>query len=469
MESDTIAAIATPAGSGGIGIIKISGNAANDIAERIFKQRENLKPAAPEADPPLRNESHRLSYGHIYDPKTGKILDEVLLARMRANQSYTRETIVEINAHGGPAVVRAILALVLRYGARLAEPGEFTKRAYLNGRIDLTQAEAIVDIITARSQKALEIAALQLKGGLRERIEAIRDELLETLVTVEAGIDFPEEVPSAETADGLRERLKGTIAGEMDVLIRQYEDGHIYRDGIRLVVLGKPNVGKSSLVNRLLERDRVIVTAVPGTTRDIIEENLVLHGMPVVISDTAGLRQTTDPVEMAGIRKTEAAIEQADVLLFVLDAASPATEEDRWIYGRIRDKQTVVVYNKTDLIGESPGSVQQEDWAGRPSSAVSALGNTGIGELRSVLARVCEGKTPNGDDDRLVPNLRQARLLADGRNAVEAAVSAIDEGLPAELIAIDLKDGLRALDDILGNAVGADLLSGIFDRFCIGK
>jgi len=469
MESDTIAAIATPAGSGGIGIIKISGTSATAIAKRIFKHKKNGPLPPLGGDTILASESHRLSYGHIYDPESGKTLDEVLLARMAARQSYTREDVVEINTHGGPAVVRAILELVLRSGARLAEPGEFTKRAYLNGRIDLTQAEAIVDIIQARSRKALEIAALQLEGGLREQIEAIHRKLMGVLVEVEAGIDFPEEVDLETTAENIKERLKDIITGEIDALIQEYEDGRVYREGIRLVVLGKPNVGKSSIVNRLLETDRVIVTEVPGTTRDIVEENLVLHGIPVVISDTAGLRQTTDPIEILGIRKTEAAIEQADVLLFVFDAASPATEEDRLIYQRLQDKETVLVYNKIDLVSEGEEICRVEEWEGLPSAEVSALRSSGIRELRSLLTSICGKGGDKTDDDRLVPNLRQAQALEEARRAVEAAISAVASGLPPELVAIDLKEGIQQLDGILGNSVGEGVLAQIFDRFCIGK
>jgi tRNA modification GTPase len=307
MEYDTIAAIATPIGSGGIGIIKISGQDAFSIAEAIFQRsRPSWGVGRPEGEAlifPLK--SHRLYHGYIVNPETGKVLDEVLLSAMKGPRTYTREDVIEINTHSGYIVMASILDLVLQKGARLADPGEFTKRAYLSGRIDLTQAEAVIDIINSRTEKSLEIATSQIKGDLKNRIEFMRHSLIDILTQVEAAIDFPEDVGDLIDVESVNQILNKAVIDELSDMVAQYENAHFLRDGLKMIVVGRPNVGKSSLMNRLIKNDRVIVTPIPGTTRDLIEETLNIRGIPVIIADSAGLHETKDPVEVIGIEKTK--------------------------------------------------------------------------------------------------------------------------------------------------------------------
>jgi len=317
MEYDTIAAIATPTGSGGIGIIKISGKDAFSIAEAIFQKSHASRGEGSSESKALSFplKSHRLYHGHIVNPGTGQVLDEVLLSAMKAPRTYTREDVIEINTHSGHIVMASILDLVLQQGARLADPGEFTKRAYLSGRIDLTQAEAVIDIINSRTQKSLEIATSQIKGNLKNRIESIRGSLIDIITQVEAAIDFPEDVGDVIDAVSVKQILDKEIIGELSDMVEQYENAHFLRDGLKMIVVGRPNVGKSSLMNRLIQEDRVIVTPIPGTTRDLIEETLNIHGIPVIIADSAGLHETKDPVEVIGIGKTKDYIHASDLIL----------------------------------------------------------------------------------------------------------------------------------------------------------
>jgi tRNA modification GTPase len=470
IDSATIAAVASPAGTGGIGIIKISGAAAARIAAAIFK------PARP--DPLPAFESHRLYYGHVVDPGSGRALDEVLLCLMKAPRSYTREDVVEINTHGGPVPIRAILDLVLRLGARLAEPGEFTRRAFLNGRIDLTQAEAVMELIHARSERSLAAAAAQLDGALRQEVEAVRSACLDLVARLEAGIDFPEEADEIIAAHDFGFEIRSQVIDPLARLLRNYLDGRHIREGIKVAIVGRPNVGKSSLMNRLLGRERAIVAERPGTTRDAIEDHLILRGIPVSIWDTAGLRaggdhgERRDPVEAIGMEKTIEHSAGADLILFVLEAHRPVSPGDGDILDRIRLKPFVYVWNKIDLAedGLAPAGLP-DDWPKGPAVPVSALHNRGIDALAEQIANAaCPGSgAPVDLTAAVIPNLRQRNILARCLEAAERARAELARSGAPELVVIHIGDALDGLGEVLGTNAKADVLERIFGKFCIGK
>ena len=471
MNNDTIAAIATPIGRGGIGIIKISGDRSLIIAESIFQKSvskpRQLQALNSDAFHPLS--SHRLHHGTIVDPEKDRILDEVLVSVMLAPNTYTKENIVEINTHSGHVVLASILNLVLKQGARLAEPGEFTKRAYLNGRIDLTQAEAVIDIINSRTDKALEVATSQVKGHLRESIESIRDSMLAILTEIEAAIDFPDDVGEIIRTDATMNVLEEQIIGGLKTLLDQYESGHILKEGLKIAIVGRPNVGKSSLLNRLIQDDRVIVTPIPGTTRDLIEETLNIRGIPVIVADTAGLHKTDDPVEVIGIAKTKEYIDGSDLVLFMVDASTPLTNEDHTICETIGKKPCILVVNKSDLVDKNFEIATPEQWQGYPSIKISALYGNGLGALKDLIAKVSIGEHRLEVQSTIVPNLRHKMALDRSLLLVQSAVKAIQDAMPSELIAIDIQDAIDNLGEIIGMTAKEDILDQIFSRFCIGK
>ncbi len=471
MEQDTIAAVATPVGSGGIGIIKISGRDALSIAAAIFQKTGNTPDGSRTTEAPLvaALQSHRLYHGHIVDPQNGRVVDEVLIAAMSAPNTYTREDVVEINTHSGHVVLAVTLELVLRQGARLADPGEFTKRAYLSGRIDLTQAEAVVDIINSRTDKALEIAASQIRGGLKQKVEAIRDILLEILTEIEAAIDFPEDVEDIIKGGRAVAVVDNEAIEPLKELIRQYENAHILRDGIKMAVVGKPNVGKSSLMNRLLQNDRVIVTPIPGTTRDLIEETLNIRGIPVVVADTAGLHETDDPVEVIGIQKTEEYIKRSDLVLFMIDASEPLAREDYSIYETIHNKRSIIVVNKIDLVDKHAGPDFPDKWAQTPAIKISALYGEGLGALKDLIAKISMGEFQLEAANVIIPNLRHKIALERCLQLTTSAVEAINNKAPFELIAIDIQEAIDSAGEIVGLTTREDVIDQIFSRFCIGK
>ena len=474
-DSDTIAAIATPAGRGGIGIVKISGKNAFVIAHTVFRPLKNhLSKASGQSqqDSGVREfkfETHRLYYGHIIDPKDNTLLDEVLISAMRAPHTYTREDVVEINAHGGAVAMNAILELVLRKGARLAEPGEFTRRAFLNGRIDLTQAEAVIDVINARTQKNLALAAAQMSGKLKDRVAQSRSRLVDILTHVEAAIDFPEDVEDlidpGQTINALQKEVVVPLKG----LIRNYIDAHVFRDGISVAVVGRPNVGKSSLLNQLVKKDRAIVTELPGTTRDIIEETLNLQGIPVVISDTAGLHSTEHPIEKIGIEKTLAHVNGSDLVLFLVEAHRPLGPDDHRIYEKINSKSIIVVLNKMDLIHTDSPANLPGDWRFEDQVHISALYDRGIDRLKQKIIKLAGGKTPLDLNAAIVPNLRHKLLLETSLAATEAVIEQLQNQTSSELVAIHLQEALDALGVISGDTAKVDVLDQIFSRFCVGK
>jgi tRNA modification GTPase len=471
MEYDTIAAVATPLGTGGIGIIKISGKDAFSIAEAIFRRSRKEPCDDPEAqgdyDFPLK--SHRLYYGHIVHPDSQKVLDEVLLTAMKAPLTYTREDVVEINTHSGPVVLASILDLVIHTGARLADPGEFTKRAYLNGRIDLTQAEAVIDIINSRTEKSLEIAMAQIKGGLKSRIESIRNSLFNILTEIEAAIDFPEEIEDMVDVKHIINILENSIIVELSELVGQYENAHFIRDGLKVIVIGRPNVGKSSLMNRLIQQDRAIVTPIPGTTRDLIEETLNIRGIPFIIADSAGLHNTQDPVEIIGMGKTLDYLQESDLILFMIDAGDPFTKEDQNIYQTLNNKRTILVVNKIDLVKDGLDFKIPVTWRKMPVSKISALYGNGMTALKDMIAQLTLGDHSLEVKDTVIPNLRHKNGLLKSLELLMAAKDEMGKGTSFELIAIDVREAKDRLGEIIGTTAKEDIVDHIFSRFCIGK
>jgi tRNA modification GTPase len=475
MDHSTIAAIATPGGRGGIGIIKISGAKAVSIATAIFSpvaSQSAANPANPSSPPTAIHtdiDTHRLYYGHIIDPDTGQIVDEVLLSVMKAPRSYTREDVVEINAHGGQVVLRAILELVCKQGARIAQPGEFTQRAFLNGRIDLTQAEAVIDIINARTDKSLQVATAQVGGKLRRSVEQIREFLIEVLARTEAAIDFPDDVEEIAAPKQTAAEVAAKVVKPLRVLIQHHIDGRLLREGLKVAVAGRPNVGKSSLLNCLVQKERAIVTPLPGTTRDMIEETISINGYPVILTDTAGLHDTDDPIENLGIEKTIEGLNGADLVLFMLEANHPVTAEDRSVFKLIGPKSMIIVLNKIDLINENDICKLPTAWETIDHIQTSALYDRGIDDLKDRIIETAIGPDPIDLKEAILPNMRQKSLMADSLEAAEAICRELNNGTPMELIALHFQEAIEALGQILGTNVKVDLLEQIFSRFCIGK
>ncbi len=465
-ETATIAAVSTPAGKGGIGIVRISGPEAQDIAGKLFHPHRRCG-AGPQEKQNFG--LHRLYYGQIVDPTDGAPVDEVLMAVMKAPHSYTREDVVEFQAHAGPVALRRILELVVSSGARMAEAGEFTKRAFLNGRIDLSQAEAVIDMIEARTEAAGKRAGLQLAGSLRDRVSSLREALRNTLVTIEAGIDFPEEVEETFEAEDLAATIERRVLLPLQGLVSGVDHGRILRDGLRLGIVGRPNVGKSSLMNRLLEAERVIVTEIPGTTRDAVEESIDIQGIPVVITDTAGLQKTEDPVERLGVKKSLDIIERSDMVLFVVDGSLSPAEEEQDLFQMMPRDRTLLVVNKIDKIQPGRPHRLPENWRQVPSVQISALYNRQIDALKEHIARMALGERAQEIEYGLLPNLRHKMLLEGAADAVSSAIVSLREGEPLELTAISMQEGVRCLGRILGIEVTEDVLDDIFKRFCIGK
>lgn len=460
MESDTIAAISTPPGAGGIAIIRISGENARAISKRLFRPSKS------------GFRSHELRRGFIVDPVCGHTLDEALVSVMPKPNSYTREDVVEINSHSGPAVVREILELIIKNGARLAEPGEFTKRAFLNGRIDLTQAEAVIDIIQSKSASSLKAAAKRLTGDLNRYVNGVKEALLTALAQIEASIDFSEmghEPEDDAVSETMAASFEADVVEKLADISDKYEGGRLIREGIRIGLAGKPNVGKSSLINALLGYDRAIVAASPGTTRDYISEPLVIGGVHVTIIDTAGLRESGDPVERVGIEKTREAIDQSDIVLFMVDGADGMTEDDDAVYETFQTKNMIRLVNKTDKMKGRP--LLERD--GFPEDVetvyISALRGDGLDDLKDLIFRRATGATGFDFDHDIALNLRQKREIDAALEHSGMALELIRAGDSPELAAIEINDALERMNRILGLCAGDDVLDRIFQTFCIGK
>jgi len=472
MENSTIAAIATPPGHGGIGIIKISGPESIPIGLSIFRpisSSDNPQPS-PHQSAKFFPHSRYLYYGHIIDGNPERILDEALFVVMRSPHSYTGEDIVEIQSHAGPVVLKAIIKSLICNGVRLAEPGEFTRRAFLNGRIDLTQAEAVIDIINARSEKAIDMAIAQISGEFNLVVQSLCSSLMDILTYVEAVIDFPDEVGGDIDAEALKARLDLELIPKIKKLIKHSTEQNFLRDGLKIVIVGGPNVGKSSLMNRLVNKDRSIVTDIPGTTRDLIEDSFVLNGVPFVLTDTAGIHDNPDTVEQIGIDKAWDYISRADILLYTIDAGKPVTSEIFDLYKNIQHKKVVIVINKIDLINDQAGFELPSTWMREKNQIIrtSALYDQGINELKALITETAMSSDVNFED-KIVPNCRHKLSLEKALLSLETAKDGFKLLMPFELISIDLKSALDALSKITGENVRTDILDTIFSQFCIGK
>jgi len=449
---DTIAAISTPLGEAGIGIVRLSGPEARSIVEGFFRphhQGQELR-------------SYRLHYGHVLDPTDSTPVDEVLVSFMRGPHSYTRQDVVEINCHGGIVPLRRVLQLALAAGARLAEPGELTLRAFLNGRLDMAQAEAVLDIVRAKTDAALRVAIGQLAGHLSGKVRSLRQRMVDLLAYLEATIDFVEdEIPPRDLAPEL-----AALEEELTTLLAEAQQGMIYRQGMRAAIVGRPNVGKSSLLNALLRASRAIVTPIPGTTRDTLEENCNLQGIPLTLVDTAGISTTENLVERLGVERSRQALAQADVVLLVVDGSEPLQAQDWDIAHAVGTQPTLVVVNKLDL----PQRVDLDGFLPRASQVrLSALTGVGLVDLeRAVVDLVFSGRVLVSDRP-LVSNPRHEALLQQAREGIRAAQATLAQGLPSDLVAIDLTEAVTALGQITGQTVTEDLLEAIFANFCVGK
>ncbi|AIH04013.1 MAG: tRNA modification GTPase MnmE [Thermodesulfobacterium sp. 37_54] len=458
---DTIAAIATPLGRGAIGIIKISGESALSILKQIFKPKKNT----------TSFQSHRLYYGFIVDPETEKVIDEVMAVYMQKPKTYTREDVVEIYAHSGTLILRKILELVLKAGARLAQPGEFTLRAYLNGRIDLSQAEAIQELISAKTEKALQLSLNTLLGRFSEKINQIRQHLLDLLAQVESAIDFPEENLEILEPPQLIERINSQVIPELQQLIKNYQEGKVYKEGISLVIAGKPNVGKSSLMNALLKEERAIVTPIPGTTRDFLEEEATIEGLPVKLIDTAGIRATEDPIEKIGVERAKHKFKEADLILFLVDVSSPPSEEEKNLFEEVKIYPHLVLINKIDLIPNylEAWEKELEKWGVKDYLPISVKEGKNLDLLgKKIFEKITGGKEP--EIPELVPNLRQKISLEKAIRYLENALEELKKPNPLpEIISIEIREAISALSEIIGEVTTEDLLTQIFSTFCIGK
>jgi len=456
-KEDTIAAVATPAGEGGVGIVRVSGPEAERIATGIFARSGGRNGK-------LR--SHTLHYGAIRAPGSGELIDEALLVVMRKPRSYTGEDVVEVHCHGGPFVVRRVLELVLSCGARHAEPGEFTKRAFLNGRLDLAQAEAVLDLIRARTDKGMRLALDQAQGGLSKWVGALREELLDILAQIEAAIDFPEEEIELLAREQLARKI-GSLREKIAGLVMSYEWGRLFRDGARVCIAGRPNVGKSSLLNALLGEERVIVTPVPGTTRDVIEESINLGGLPVVLWDTAGIRESSDQVEKIGVDFSLSRLKAAEAVLVVLDGSSSLTSDDRVILEMVRRKKGLVIVNKSDLPRRLDLEKARALLDGKAALSVSAKLGEGLDRLKHDLRELLLGI--DTEQAVVITNLRHKAALECAEKSLVEVVAALSRGLPAEMVAVDLQEAKEALEEVIGVVTNDNILERIFNEFCIGK
>ncbi|WP_278960297.1 tRNA uridine-5-carboxymethylaminomethyl(34) synthesis GTPase MnmE [Lactobacillus apis] len=455
-EFDTIAAISTPIGEGGISIVRMSGEDAVKIANQVFKG-DNLTKAA----------SHTIHYGHIIDPTNKEVIDEVMVSVMLAPKTFTRENIVEINCHGGIVVTNRILQLLLKNGARMADPGEFTKRAFVNGRIDLTQAESVMDVVRAKTDRARQVAEKQLEGGLLEKIQGMRQEILNVLANVEVNIDYPEYDADTVTAKQMIAASK-TVISEIDDLLKTAAEGTALRNGLATAIIGQPNVGKSSLLNYLTKSDTAIVTDVAGTTRDTLEEYVSVAGVPLKLIDTAGIRDTDNKVEKIGVERSRKALAKADLVLLLFDSSKPLTAEDHALIAATNDKKRIVLLNKTDL-GQKVTVDEIKQLTGSKVIAISVLQQKNLDQLKQAIKELFFNGIENSNDQVLVTNQRQSGLLEKAKTQLNEVIKALEIDVPIDIAQIDFNGAWDTLGEITGESSPDELVNQLFSQFCLGK
>ncbi|MCA0988770.1 tRNA uridine-5-carboxymethylaminomethyl(34) synthesis GTPase MnmE [Guptibacillus algicola] len=458
MEYETIAAISTPMGEGAIAIVRLSGSEAVEIADKLYKGSK-----------PLENvDSHTIHYGHLIDPDTNELAEEVMVSVMRGPRTFTREDIVEINCHGGLVSVNRVLELVLRSGARLAEPGEFTKRAFLNGRIDLSQAEGVIDLIRAKTDRAMNVALNQMEGRLSSLISTLRRQLLETVAHVEVNIDYPEYDAEEMTQELLTNQLK-EVEEEIRRILVTARQGKILREGLSTVIVGRPNVGKSSLLNSLVHENKAIVTDVPGTTRDVIEEYVNVRGVPLRLVDTAGIRETEDLVERIGVERSRERLKQADLILLVLNYNDELTHEDEQLFKAVEGMDVIVIVNKTDLEEKLDIEKVKQLANEHPVITTSLKNEQGVDELEQSISELFFEGAVESQDLTYVSNSRHIALLEQSRKTLADALSAIEAGMPVDMVQIDITRTWELLGEIIGDTVSESLIDQLFSQFCLGK
>ncbi|HDZ0230277.1 TPA: tRNA uridine-5-carboxymethylaminomethyl(34) synthesis GTPase MnmE [Staphylococcus aureus] len=459
MDLDTIASISTPMGEGAIGIVRLSGPQAVEIADKLYKGKHLLN------DVP----SHTINYGHIIDPESKEVVEEVMVSVLRAPKTFTREDIIEINCHGGILTINRVLELTMTYGARMAEPGEFTKRAFLNGRIDLSQAEAVMDFIRSKTDRASKVAMNQIEGRLSDLIKKQRQSILEILAQVEVNIDYPEydDVEDA-TTEFLLEQSK-EIKQEINRLLDTGAQGKIMREGLSTVIVGKPNVGKSSMLNNLIQDNKAIVTEVAGTTRDVLEEYVNVRGVPLRLVDTAGIRETEDIVEKIGVERSRKALSQADLILFVLNNNEALTQEDYTLYEVVKNEDVIVIVNKMDLEQNIDINEVKDMIGDTPLIQTSMLKQEGIDELEIQIRDLFFGGEVQNQDMTYVSNSRHISLLKQARQTIQDAIDAAESGVPMDMVQIDLTRTWEILGEIIGETASDELIDQLFSQFCLGK
>ncbi|MBU6083457.1 tRNA uridine-5-carboxymethylaminomethyl(34) synthesis GTPase MnmE [Staphylococcus aureus] len=459
MDLDTITSISTPMGEGAIGIVRLSGPQAVEIADKLYKGKHLLN------DVP----SHTINYGHIIDPESKEVVEEVMVSVLRAPKTFTREDIIEINCHGGILTINRVLELTMTYGARMAEPGEFTKRAFLNGRIDLSQAEAVMDFIRSKTDRASKVAMNQMEGRLSDLIKKQRQSILEILAQVEVNIDYPEydDVEDA-TTEFLLEQSK-EIKQEINRLLDTGAQGKIMREGLSTVIVGKPNVGKSSMLNNLIQDNKAIVTEVAGTTRDVLEEYVNVRGVPLRLVDTAGIRETEDIVEKIGVERSRKALSQADLILFVLNNNEALTQEDYTLYEVVKNEDVIVIVNKMDLEQNIDINEVKDMIGDTPLIQTSMLKQEGIDELEIQIRDLFFGGEVQNQDMTYVSNSRHISLLKQARQTIQDAIDAAESGVPMDMVQIDLTRTWEILGEIIGETASDELIDQLFSQFCLGK
>lgn len=458
MKTDTIAAIATAMSNSGIGIVRISGDEALEVADRIFRPKKGSRKVSD-------METHTIHYGYVVNGE--EVVDEVMLLIMKAPRSYTCEDTIEIDCHGGVLVMKKILETVLKYGARPAEPGEFTKRAFLNGRIDLSQAESVIDVINAQNELALKSSVSQLQGAVLEKIKDIRAVVLHEIAFIESALDDPEHV----SLDGYPEQLHGIMSdahAKVKKLLDSSDNGKMLKEGINTAIVGKPNAGKSSLLNILVGEERAIVTEIAGTTRDILQEQIQIGGIGLNVIDTAGIRDTEDIVEKIGVNKSREYIEKADLIIYVVDSSTELDENDQEIIEAIQDKKAIVLLNKSDLDTKTDATVLEKR-LNKPILSISAKNNTGIHELEKLIEEMFFSGKLSFNDEVYITNIRQKNALAEAESSLKMVLQSIDDGMPEDFFTIDMMNAYEVLGTIIGESVGEDLVNEIFSKFCMGK